>query len=92
MTRWIMSVACVFVFLLAPARRSAESSSSMSYTSDDEQTVRFEFYGETDAGYKDANDIHLESHGVITMAGGNFQQWMIPPSQVDKNGNYITTN
>jgi hypothetical protein len=32
----------------------------------------------------------LESHGVITMEGGSFQQFMIQPSQVN-NGQYTTT-
>ena len=42
-------------------------------------------------GIKEPVPLTLESHGVITMEGGSFQQFMIPPAQVDKNGNYITT-
>ena len=33
----------------------------------------------------------LEAHGVITMEGGMFQQFMIQPSQVNKDGQYTTT-
>jgi hypothetical protein len=35
--------------------------------------------------------LKLESHGVITMVGGNYQQFVIQPSQVGADGRYTMT-
>jgi hypothetical protein len=42
-------------------------------------------------GIKEPLPLTLESHGVITMEGGNYQQLMIQPSQVGADGRYSTT-
>ena len=42
-------------------------------------------------GIKEPVPLKLESHGVITMEGGMYQQFMIQPSQVSADGRYSTT-
>jgi hypothetical protein len=80
MIRWITYAGCalVFVGVLAPARRSAESSSNKSYASDDVLTRTFPFTGEG----PEANDIHIKWHQhvrVVTATGDNPQdsKWTV---------------